>query len=90
MTDKAFNMALGRFKSKEQKRLLKVGLHGKLVTLPGSRYIKIARVYMGQRSAMFFIDARRGNTYGNISPSESWARPRKYFIGNIFDKSVRK
>ena len=53
----------------------------------GKRYIKINRknVSGSGLSVFAFIDAKKGNTYGDILKPASWRAPAKHARGNVFD-----
>lgn len=56
----------------------------------GKRYIKIIKGVnvggkMEQRSVFLFIDAKKGNTYGDILKVASYKAPAKHARGNVFD-----
>ena len=53
----------------------------------GKRYIKINRknVSGSGLSVFAFIDAKKGDTYGDILKPASWKAPAKHARGNVFD-----
>jgi hypothetical protein len=55
----------------------------------GKRYIKIVSVRQsgGGKSVHTFIDAKEGNTFGDILKPASWKAPAKHSRGNVFDGS---
>jgi len=57
----------------------------------GKRYIKIIRKnvhskkIMSGGSVFLFLDAKKGDTYGDILKPASWRAPAKHARGNVFD-----
>ncbi len=53
----------------------------------GRRYIKINRVAQSGsgHSVFMFIDAKQGETFGDILKAASWKAPAKHARGNVFD-----
>jgi hypothetical protein len=89
--DTKFKLALGKFIRLVQKSLLDRGNKTeKIVVTYGPRWAKVCAESKNQshfkgRRAMYFIDTKSGYTYGQVREAASWAAPRKYFIGNIFN-----
>ena len=62
-------------------------LQTKLTILWGPRWAKIVGYQRpGYNSAMYFVDMRKGNTYGNVYEAAAWAKPREWWLTNIFGK----
>ena len=55
----------------------------------GKRYIKIVQIGVSasHKSVWAFIDAKEGNTFGDILKPASWNAPAKHSRGNVFDGS---
>lgn len=60
-----------------------------LIISKGKRYIKIIQkgVTGSNKSVWAFIDAKEGNTFGDILKPASWNAPAKHSRGNVFDGS---
>ena len=56
----------------------------------GPRWAKICGASMSPkfkgRRAMYFVDLKPGVTYGFLHEAESWARPRRWHMGDIRNK----